>query len=370
MGAYIIRLGSMNSAQTALQKLLDQLVNEDVDRGLQLAVYHHGELVIDAWSGVADEAGESPVDARTLFPVFSCTKGVFSTVMHRLVDRGLLEYDVPLVEYWPEFGVNGKDKITLRHVMSHSAGVPQIPSVLESGGLADWDRTCAAIAELTPLWEPGKAQQYHALTMGYLMAEPARRVTGLMPDDLLRREIIEPAGIEDMHLGLPVDFGGQVAWLEEVGPDRNEEAANIAVPLWLWPLHEMLNSALGRRTPNPASNGIMSARALAKKYAALTPSGVDGIHLLSPERIAIATQRYLVDNDPEKSLKFAFGYEVNLGERPTAFGHGGYGGAMGFVELETGLAFGFARNRLRNVNTTVDTTGLIIKEVREQLGLA
>jgi len=132
--------------QTQVQTLLDDLVGRGVERGIQVAAYLDGRMVVDAWAGVADPATGRPVDGETLFTVFSCTKGVTATAIHQLADRGALDYDAPVASYWPEFGTHGKERITLRHVLSHTAGVPQMPPGGQPTDMCDWDRICHAIA--------------------------------------------------------------------------------------------------------------------------------------------------------------------------------------------------------------------------------
>ena len=136
---------------------MDDLIGRGIEQGLQVAAYLDGQLVVDTWAGVADATTGRPVDGETLFLVFSTTKGVTATVIHLLAERGLLEYDVPVARYWPEFGVNGKQAITVRQVLAHTAGVPQVPDGFERTDFGDWDRACRAVAELTPLWQPGTA---------------------------------------------------------------------------------------------------------------------------------------------------------------------------------------------------------------------
>ena len=190
----------MTNLQTRVQTLLDQFVERDVERGLQVAAYLNGELVVDAWAGVADPATGRPVDGETLFTVWSAGKGVAATVIHLLVERGLLGYDTLVASVWPEFGTHGKQAITVQHVLTHTAGIPQIPEGVSPAELLDWETMCQRITELAPLWPPGTATGYHAMTYGWLVGEVARRVDGRPFAQIVQQEICEPLGISSLFL--------------------------------------------------------------------------------------------------------------------------------------------------------------------------
>ncbi len=353
------------SIQQSIQSLLQQLTDEGTERGLQVAVYCEGELVVDAWAGIANHQTGKPVDGDTLFPVFSVSKGLAATVVHRLVERGKLSYDVPIAELWPEFAAHGKECITLRQGLSHTAGLPYMPRGIGYAELADWNRMCAAIADLTPAWTPGSRAEYHAITYSWIVGEPACRATGHSFSDLLQEEIVKPLGMEAMYLGIPDEVESRVALLEDyneefVPPDDTQPQA---IPGWTQPLHTMMNRPDMRRACVPATTGIMSARALARHYAALLPGGVDGVELLPPARIREATAWQKL-NAPAKGYSDKFlGYhpsgEFEMGGRVTKFGHGGHGGAIGFADLERRLAVGVTKN-LFNKH---DSTGRILREL-------
>src|SRR4051794_17441785 len=205
----------MNSkAQAAVQAAIDRLVAEDQEQGLQVAAYLDGELIVDAWSGVADPATGRPVDGDTLFVVFSTTKGITATVIHLLAERGQLDYDRPVALYWPEFAANGKGGITVRHALTHSAGIPQMPDGMQPADMCDWDGICRSIAALTPIWEPGTRTGYHALTYGWILGEVARRVDGRPIARIVREDICAPLGIADLYFGILDDVVPRVAPME------------------------------------------------------------------------------------------------------------------------------------------------------------
>jgi len=339
----------MPPAQEKIAALLASLVASGKERGVQLAAYVGGEPVVDASAGFADAENQKPVDGSTLFPIFSSGKGISATVIHRLVERGVLDYDRPLAALWPEFAAEGKGGITLRHVLRHSSGLSNLPGGLDHAGLCDWGTMTAALARSRPLSAPDEKIVYHAMTQGWLLGEPARRADGRPFEQLVREEIALPLGIgEEFFIGLPAAEEPRVAWLDSVEaqvPGASNAAAlgtPEAVPFWIQPLHEWMNRSDSRRACIPASNGITSARALAKHYAALLPGGVDGIELLTPERVVLASRPSAPAGMPEENIGWRGGLGYSFAER--GFGHPGFGGSVGFADLERGVAVGFTRN--------------------------
>ena len=172
--------------QTQVQEAIDQLVESGAERVLQVAVYRHGEQVVDAVAGLADPATGRPVTSETPFYAYSVGKGVTATVAHVLAERGVFGYDTPIVELWPEFGAHGKETATVWHALTHTVGVPGIPAETTPEDLCDWQKMCAAIADAEPWWEPGAKTGYHAYPFGYIVGEsyaglpasPSRRCFG------------------------------------------------------------------------------------------------------------------------------------------------------------------------------------------------
>jgi CubicO group peptidase (beta-lactamase class C family) len=146
--------------------------------GAAVAVYHRGELVVDAWAGARNASG-APWQSDTMAMSFSTTKGVIATTVHRLVDRGLIDYDEPVATYWPEFAAAGKERITVRHLLNHSAGLHHLRDVIaDAYEMLDWDLVCARLAAETPRYTPGTRHGYHGITYGFLVGEVIQRVTG------------------------------------------------------------------------------------------------------------------------------------------------------------------------------------------------
>ena len=221
----------MSDIQKQVQEAIDQLVESEAERGLQVAVYRHGELVVDAVAGLADPATGRPVTSGTPFYNFSIGKGATATVAHVLAERGLFGYDTPVVELWPEFGAHGKDSVTVRHVLSHTAGVPGIPPDTTPEDLCDWDKMCAAIADAELWWEPGTKIGYHAYTFGYIVGEIVRRATGKPISQVLREEVAGPLGVADeLYFGMPEAEHGRLARLEDAPGDRGDDGLDAAGP--------------------------------------------------------------------------------------------------------------------------------------------
>jgi CubicO group peptidase (beta-lactamase class C family) len=356
--------------QESIQALLDRLVADGTERGVQVAAYVDGKLAVNAWAGVADFQSGRKVEEDTLFPVFSTTKGMVATLIHLLAERGQLSYDEPISKLWPEFGAHGKEGITVRQALNHTSGIPQMPAGVGFAELCDWDVMCAKIAGLTPLWTPGTRNEYHAITYGWILGEVARRVDGRSFPELLEDEICRPLGITTMFAGIPDEAEPRVAILEEydLEPAQPDDGTPRSVPVALGPLHAWMNRPDMRRACVPASNGIMNALAIARHYAALLPGGVDGVELLPEARVSLATEPQKPDH-PEGSdyrTDFGLGYGVSevVDGKASVFGHGGYGGSNGFADLRSGLAVGFTRNLFHQE----DTARLIFDELRLQGG--
>src|SRR3954469_19550386 len=186
----------MSGIQEQIQRHIDALVDAGAETGVQVAAYQDGVLIVDAVAGTADAATGRPVTSGTPIFSFSTGKNVAATLAHLLVARGFLDDDSRLTDLWPEFGVHGKATATLRHVLTHTVGLPAMPREITPAELPDWSRVCEALAAAEPRWPPGAATGYHSYTFGYLVGELARRATGRPVGELLREWITAPLGIE------------------------------------------------------------------------------------------------------------------------------------------------------------------------------
>jgi CubicO group peptidase (beta-lactamase class C family) len=331
--------------------------------GGALAVYLDATPVVDVWTGCADRRGTRPWSADTGTVIFSATKGVTTTVIHRLVDRGLIDYDVPMAHYWPEFAGCGKSKITVRDVMGHRAGLSQLNGV----GKADvmdhrlMEHRCAA----APAGHLLGKSAYHALTYGWLMSGLARSVTGKGMRELIRREVAEPLGTDGLHLGRP-PAGAPTSVAEILAPAMTLHPAVNTAASRLAGLRRSgglgaiyfpgIETVVQDRIPLldtefPAANAVASARALARMYGAIANGGtIGGTRLLSSELVAGLTARrsLRIDHNLYLPVGFHLGYHAvpAPGVMP-GFGHVGMGGSIGWADPATGLAFAFVHNRLR-----------------------
>ena len=360
---------TMNDVQTQVQKKIDELVDSGAERGLQVAAYKGGDLVVDAVAGVADPATGRKVDSGTPFYCYSVVKGAASTITHILVERGLFGYDTPVVEVWPEFGAHGKEKVTVRHVLSHTAGVPGIPLTTTIEDLCDWDKMCAAIADQELWWEPGTKIGYHAYTFGYIVGEIVRRTTGKPISKVLVEEVSGPLGVDkELYFGMPRSEQKRLGVLEDapMPPEMMAQMANMPKDLPMFkaaPMSLMPNAAFGNREDTLAADipagGKTSARAIAKMYASLLGE-VDGKRLLSPSRLREATTVQFSGPDQVfgQPTTWTLGYAVGgIGAVPdTVFGVGGVGGSFAYGDTATGISFALTKNRLTqdfNASTTI-----------------
>lgn len=340
----------MKNIQKKIQKMIDSAVDNGKELGIQIVAYFEGELVVEASAGFLDSERKKPVKSNSLFPVFSTTKGIAATMMHILAEEGKIDYDEKIAKYWPEFGTNGKKDITVRQALNHSAGLPNMPAGTVGRDLLDWDKMCMKMAEEKPIWEPGTKSEYHAITYSWLVGEIACRIEGRPFSRIMEDKICKPLKIKDMYVGIPDSVESRVAILEEEEVNKEMLKADDASPIpgWICPLHEWMNRPEGRRACIPASNGIMSAMAIARHYAALLPGGIDGVELVSPKRIRIATERQKLKDRTRfnRGLGYGLGGDKGsiLGTRHTAFGHGGYGGSVGFADPKYKFAVGLTKN--------------------------
>ncbi len=344
--------------------------------GGALAVYLDGEPVVDVWTGFSDRKGTTHWTADTGAMVFSATKGVAATVIHRLADRGLIDYDAPVAEYWREFGANGKSRITVRDVMRHRAGLSQLNGVGRAD-LLDHARMEERLAAAPTSWLHGKPA-YHALTFGWLMSGLARSVTGKGMRELIRTEVAEPLDTDGVHLGRPPAHAPTHA-AQIIGPQSalqnpvfNALAPYVAALPFSAGFGAMyfpgIKAMVQGDTPLldseiPAANGVATARALARMYGALANGGrVDGTQFLSAETAAALVGR--PNLRPDHSMVFPLSFHLGFHGMPLpgvlpGYGHVGLGGSLGWADPQTGLGFGFVHNRLLTPMVATDQAGFV-----------
>lgn len=339
---------------------------EHGDIGAAVCVYHRGRNVVDLWGGWADREANRRWRRDTLQLVFSTTKGVAATCVHQLVERGVLDLDAPVATWWPEFAQAGKADIPLRWVLSHEAGLAAVTGEVTMHDVLGWHGVVEAIAAQAPVWEPGTAHGYHARSFGWILGEVVRRATGRSIGRYFAEEIAQPLGL-DFFIGLPDDQRDRVAKLYPpviapavaqamdafLGPDTLLGQV-LRGPSGLFGYDDMWNRPEVLAAEMPSSNGIGTARAIAKLYASLIGE-VDGVRLLAPETVARATRVQVSGPDHVIGLPMSFGLGYMTPPSaggPGAFGHDGAGGSLGVADPSGAWALGYVMNQMQ-----LDLTG-------------
>ncbi|HVN40023.1 MAG TPA: serine hydrolase domain-containing protein [Myxococcota bacterium] len=336
--------------------------------GAAVCVLRDGEPVVDLWGGLADPATRRAWERDTMALVFSTTKGVTAACIARLAERGVIDVEAPVARYWPEFAANGKAEIRVSDVMTHRAGLAEVEGRFTLEEACAADAVCAALAKQAPQWPPCSAHGYHARTYGWILGEVVRRATGERFGAVLAREIAAPLGLEyDLFVGLPARYDARVARtlpapaptdpkereLRErfMGPDSRLGRV-LSGPSNLFEYGDMWNTRLLRGAEMPSSNGIATARALARVYASLV-GPVDGVRLLSPETVA-RFRAPQVDGPDLVILvptRFGLGFALPPMLSPEApascFGHPGAGGSLAFADPDSRIGFGYAMNQMQ-----------------------
>ena len=334
--------------------------------GAACSVYAGGSQVVNLWGGTADPATGAPWTDDTLALVFSTTKGAAAICVGMLAQAGKLDYDTPVAEYWPEFAAEGKAAITLGQIMSHQAGLIYTDTQLSLDQLCAVEPVVEALAAQAPVWEPGTAHGYHALTYGWLAGEVVRRVDGRSIGRFFAEEVAGPLGL-DFWIGLPESEESRVAPLQAAPPPEGEELAlmmKIAGPgtnggraltmsgaIAIADSNMPFNSRPVHATEMPAANGITNAASLSRMYAA-TIGEVDGVRLLSDEAVDAARAERVHGDDLSLVLptRFGYGFMLNAEYLPLlddgSFGHYGAGGSVGFADPESGVGFGYVMNQM------------------------
>ena len=384
--------GSCASDFAGVRDAFEQNFVLRAEAGAAVAVWVDWTLVVNLWGGHADNAGRRPWQEDTLTTVLSGTKGLTSTCVHQLADRGELDLHAPISRYWPEFGQAGKEDITLAMVMSHRSGVIGPRTRVTTEQLCDWDYVCGQLAVAEPWWKPGTAQGYHMTTFGFILGEVFRRVTGRTIGQYLRTEIAQPIGAE-IHIGLTQSE--QLRCAERVNkPTGRQLLAELQAPsdptsLGDHPKAGMSismgfladddldteNLHLWRQLEFPGTNAQVSALGMATFYNALAQE-----KLLSREhmdRVRVCQGGFepdLVLGPRVADHGWGLGYMLNQrcinGPNPHVFGHGGLGGSFAFVDLEHRIGYSYVSNRFDASKANADPRSVALSnEVYRALGV-
>ncbi|MBB5788453.1 serine hydrolase domain-containing protein [Jiangella mangrovi] len=352
-------------------EVLAELLAEDPAAGAAVAVHAGGRPVVDAWGGLADPRTGAPWTGRTLALTFSCTKGLLAACAVLAAQEGRLDLDAPVADVWPAFGAHGKDAVSTRMVLSHSAGLPALDADLSRADALAGTPVVAALEAQRPLWTPGTGHAYHAMTYGWLVAEILRRATG----EPLSAHVARLAGGPDLWLGLPA---AATARLAAAGWDRARSQLTFPAdaPTTPWRPRtitraitlggafgpELVGDGAGLDDPAvlaaglPAVGVVSTARALARTWSRVAVATEGEPALLKPDAVADATRPQAegpgVLDLPPPHARWATGFMLRSPIAPmlaeSSFGHDGAGGQLAFADPVAGVGFAYLTNRLRN----------------------
>jgi CubicO group peptidase (beta-lactamase class C family) len=334
-----------------VQEIFNAALARGEELGVRFSAVIDGEVVVDLWGGHADRDQTRPFDDTTLTPVFSVTKALAAILIARLVDQGRLAYDQPVADIWPEFAAAGKGAITVEQLMSHQAGLPGFLEPMDPAEWFDWDAICAKLAAMAPMWPPGTASGYHAITYGYLAGEIFRRLDGRTMGAALAEDISGPLGL-DLFIGLPEREDGRVANLERPKSLAKFGAMNDAVRaafLTKWAAPGGRGTDAWRRAEIPSANGHATALSLAKLMGLMASGGGD---LLSAEGVAAMARQRIVGDDLVLPFHISWGAGVMrnqglnvYGPGRASFGHSGWGGACALSDPDQRMGMAYVMNR-------------------------
>ncbi len=387
--------GEVASGFEAVRDAFENNFVQHGEVGAAFALYVKGEKVVDIWGGVADIESGRPWDESTIQLMFSTTKGLTAMCANLLAQRGELDLDAPVADYWPEFKAAGKENIPVRWLLGHRAGLPVVDEKLSAEQVLAWDPIVEALAAQAPVWEPGTKHGYHALTYGWLAGEVIKRISGKNIGRFFADEISAPLGTLDLWIGLPESEEGRVAPLilleamsqqgiaQEVLDALDEtqrkmllaftdpnsitsRALNVTNP----PLD--FNSREVHAAEIPAANGIGTARSLARAYAACVGE-VDGVQILSADTIQKATVE--VSNGTDEVLlvptRFGAGFFLQSDFSPlfgaNSFGHAGAGGSLGLADPDAEIGFGYVMNTMQQNLSGDPRTMTLVEAVKQSL---
>jgi CubicO group peptidase (beta-lactamase class C family) len=380
----------LETANAIVRTAIETVVQAGREIGVQVTAYHNGRLAVDTWGGVADPETGRKVDGDTLFNVYSVTKAVAATALHLQAERGLIDYDAPVVRYWPEYGKHGKERTTVRDVLTHRACIPQMPERVTPETLCDWQWMTEAIADLKPLAPPGTRTLYLSMTFGWLVGELVRRTDPLKRSlgRFVYEELAQPLGITDLWVGIPDEVEHRVAVqinaMVPIPPEHLPPLFLASMPpqVALTPAVFALPSV--RRAEVAGVGGIFNSRSEARFWAMLANGGeLDGVRLLSRARVEELRKPRANSSEPDPVM-FGIPLPISMGgfwlggpmppvvaaANPKAICHPGQGGSFGWADPDLNLAVAICHNRLFNAVSTEDDAVLVVADaVRTALNL-
>ena len=356
----------------AVRRAFEQNFLERGDIGAACSVTIDGEPVVDLWCGTLDRDGRCPWGRDALMNIYSVGKAMTAVALLRLVDRGLVDLDEPVASYWPEFAEAGKERLPVRQLLTHQAGLVAVARPLPPGSFLDWNLMTSELARQEPWWTPGTGHGYHTNTYGFLAGEVVRRVDGRSLGTFFREEISAPLGIE-LLIGFGPEYDHRVAdiipytgdpdparrpWLE-ADPEtlRGVELGRYLSYRNPRPKDDGstgVNTRAWRAAEYPSTNPHGNARGMARLFGALASGGaVDGFRVLDEETVerARAIESDGTDLVLGRPTRFGLGFQLTipgvrpLGPNPQTFGHYGAGGLLGFADPTERLGFGYVCNQ-------------------------
>ncbi|OUS26320.1 hypothetical protein A9Q99_19020 [Gammaproteobacteria bacterium 45_16_T64] len=355
--------GTCEIKYLGVKQQFEKNMRSGCELGAAISIVRHGELVVDLWSGYSDKKQTLPWEKDTIVNVFSTTKGITALCVQHALDSGLIDLDRPAQYYWPDFGKEGKQNITLRWMLSHQSGVAALREPVPDEALYDWDYMVKRVASERPWWKPGSEHGYHMVTVGWMVGEVFRRAVGCSVGEYLRDEVVAPLSA-DFHIGLGASEFSRVAQLRGATETPKDgrvflfekmaaEREGVLYKALMNPqtLMTSANKDEWRRMELPSANGHGNARSIAALYGA----AVSGT-LLSEAALSrcFETQSEGMDWVLEMPTRFGPGFllqqeghaEMSFGLGKRAFGHPGSGGSLGFADPDSGIGFGYVMNQM------------------------
>jgi CubicO group peptidase (beta-lactamase class C family) len=344
--------------------------------GVQVAATLDGEPVVSTWAGSTSRGGRVPVDARTLFPIFSVAKAITATAVHRQAARGVLDLDAPIAEYWPEFAAGGKETMTARHVLMHRSGLPQLPDGVDVEMLVDWPAMIERVAAAEALFPPGTTNAYASQVFGWILGELLHRSdpAGRPFRQLVTDEVLAPLGLDDVHLAAGAEERSRIARLtsdawpaafpEHLLAGRASPPAVDLVPD-IYNRPEVLSAGL------PATGAVATAASVVRLFAMLAAFGIVGGTRFLPAGIVAECRRW---RDGADEIDHTYGAVMPVGagaywvgvpgyadliETGSVLAHTGAGGTIAWAEPDTGLAVAICHNRMAGALPVAPFTELV-----------
>jgi CubicO group peptidase (beta-lactamase class C family) len=366
--------GTCDERFAAVREVFQRNFDDDREVGASVALYIEGEPVVDLWGGWADEARSTPWERDTITNVWSTTKTMTNLCALILADRGDIDVHAPVVKYWPEFKANDKERIEVRHLLSHTAGLPGWEEPVTYEDLCDWEKVTSLLAAQKPWWEPGTASGYHALTQGFLVGELVRRVTGQSLGTFFAREVAGPLGA-DFFIGQPASEDHRVS---PVIVPEVLVAIDLLASLLDEPLVKVFTNPVWnargswreewRRAEIPAANGQSNARGVGAVQSIVSNRGeARGVRLLSAKGLEVIFEEQSNGNDLILAIPERFGIGYGLSSDTMPIGPrscywAGWGGSLVVSDLDTHTTFAYVMNRME--------TGLVVETRGADLLLA